>query len=309
MDISELEDMDAKPFLKWAGGKRQLFEEITERFPESFNNYHEPMIGGGAIFFGIEPDGGSINDVNAKLTNLYQQVKENPKEIITRAKYYSDPDSDTDPYRICSETDLRGKDVNSYYYQQRALFNRRAYDDSWEGTDRELLEEAALFLYLNRTCFNGLYRENSDGGFNVPQGRYANPDWVQEKRLLKASRVLDDVQILNKDFEYILEYAEEGDLVYFDPPYEPVSATESFTEYSQEGFGKDDQKRLLEVCKELDDMGVYFVLSNSGVMYDFYDEAGFIVEYEDAVRAINSDGDNRGEVDEIVATNVEPEER
>lgn len=299
----------AEPVLKWAGGKRQLLDELIARFPSDYNLYHEPMFGGGALFFAIEPTGGTINDVNPRLVNFYKQVRDNPEAIIDKCKSYRDPNGEPNHERPCSTTAWNGSTVESYYYQQRALFNRRVYDDEWSGSNEELIEEAALLLYLNRTCFNGLYRQNSDGGFNVPKGSYENPDWVQEDRVRAASELLSDVEIFNQDFDYILDHVDEDDLVYFDPPYEPLSTTANFTDYSEEGFDREDQLRLLETCKTLDKMGVYVILSNSGVMFDLYEGAGFIVELEGAVRAINSDAENRGEVDEIVATNVPPELR
>jgi DNA adenine methylase len=292
------------PILKWAGGKRQLLDELYSRFPAEFNHYHEPMFGGGALFFDLEPEDGTINDTNPRLVNFYEQVRDRPNELINHLTSFDGPESDPRQEREFSETNRKGKEIKNYYYQQRELFNRRPND---EGFDE--LEEAALLLYLNRTCYNGLYRENQSGEFNVPIGRYANPDWVRQNEIRAASSVLDDTEIFNRDFEYVAEYAEPGDLVYFDPPYEPMSPTAYFTDYSAEGFGKEDQERLLELAQRLDETGVQVILSNSGVMYEMYDEAGFYVETEGATRAINSDADNRDEVDEIIATNVAPDER
>ncbi|ELZ74749.1 DNA adenine methylase [Haloferax larsenii JCM 13917] len=294
----------AKPILKWAGGKRQLLDELKNRFPRSYTHFHEPCFGGGALFFDLEPENGTINDTNSRLINFYKQVRDHPDELIELSRSFKDPESEPDPERNFSETNRKGKSISNYYYQQRELFNNRPYGDEYDD-----LEEAALLLYLNRTCYNGLYRENSSGGFNVPIGRYSNPDWVREKEIRRASRVLQNTNIYNTDFEYIRNKAEEGDLVYFDPPYEPMSPTAYFTDYSADGFGQEDQQRLLELAKELDQKGVSVILSNSGVMYEMYDEAGFHVEVEGATRAINSDAENRDEVDEIIATNVPPKQR
>jgi DNA adenine methylase len=292
------------PILKWAGGKRQLLDELYSRFPDSYEHFHEPFFGGGALFFDLEPENGTINDTNSRLINFYKQVRDNPEELINLLRSFDDPESDPDPDRRFSDSNRKGKEIKNYYYQQRELFNNRPYGDEYDE-----LEEAALLLYLNRTCYNGLYRENSSGGFNVPIGRYSNPDWVRAEEIRKASRVLENTEIQNTGFEYITEVAEEGDLVYFDPPYEPMSPTAYFTDYSAEGFGKADQERLRNVAQKLDESGVNVILSNSGVMYEMYDEAGFYVEVEGATRAINSDADNRDEVDEIIATNIPPEER
>lgn len=292
------------PILKWAGGKRQLLDELYQRFPESYHHFHEPFFGGGALFFDIEPDDGSVNDANSRLVNFYEQVRDQPDELIEKCREFQHPEDDPDPEREFSETNRKGREIDEYYYQQRELFNSRPH-----GEEFDELEEAALLLYLNRTCYNGLYRENSSGGFNVPIGRYSNPDWVREDEIRQATRVLEDTTIFNGDFEYILDKAEAGDLVYFDPPYEPMSPTASFNDYSAEGFGLEDQKRLLEIAQKLDEQDVHVILSNSGVMFEMYDDAGFHVDVEGATRAINSDADNRDEVDEIIATNVPERER
>jgi DNA adenine methylase len=285
------------PILKWVGGKRQLLNELYARFPETHDAYHEPFFGGGAVFFDLTPEEGTINDTNERLVNFYRQVRDRPEALIEKCRSFTDSESEPDAERPHA-------DEKNYYYQQRELFNRRP-----RGKEFDELEEAALLVYLNRTGFNGLYRENSSGEFNVPIGDYANPDWVRETQIRSASRVLTDVEIRCGDFKYVLEVADSGDLVYFDPPYEPVSKTADFNDYAGEGFDRADQRRLLEVAQQLDKADVSVVLSNSGVMYDMYDEAGFYVEIEGARRAINSDADNRGEVDEIIATNVPPEAR
>ena len=294
----------AEPIVKWAGGKRQLLDELYARFPAAFDRYHEPFVGGGAVFFDAEPDRATVNDANPRLVNFYEQVRDRPSALIRRLASFDDPESDPDPALPYAAETARGRDVDAYYYQQRARFNRRPYEGEYDP-----LEEAALLLYLNRTCYNGLYRENADGGFNVPMGRYADPDWVQRDRIRRASAVLVDAEVRHGDFAYVLDAASPGDLVYFDPPYEPMSATASFTEYSAAGFDRDDQRRLLDAARELDDAGVWVVLSNSGVMYEPYADAGFRVDREDGTRAINSDADGRDAVDEIVATNVPPGRR
>jgi DNA adenine methylase len=300
----------AEPVLKWAGGKRQLLGEIYARFPVDYGRYHEPFFGGGAVFFDLEPADGTINDTNPRLVNFYRVVRDRPDDLITRLRDFDDPKADPDPDQEFAEENWKGREVTQYFYQQRARFNRRAYGDgTWPNTEEDRIEEAALLLYLNRTCYNGLYRENRGGGFNVPIGRYADPEWVMADRIRAASRALATTEVRNEDFEYVLDAAREGDLVYLDPPYQPMSATANFAEYSAEGFGRDDQERLLETVAELDGMGVRFVLSNSGVMYGMYDDSGFYVEREGATRSINSDETARGEVDEIIATNVAEDDR
>ncbi len=285
------------PILKWAGGKRQLLDELYARFPETCGAYHEPFVGGGAVCFDLVPGDGTINDTNERLVNFYRQVREQPEELVERCRQFEEPEAEADTERPYA-------DAENYYYQQRELFNRRPRGEAFDE-----LEEAALLLYLNRTGFNGLYRENASGEFNVPVGAYTSPDWVRAPEVRSASRALTDLEIRCGDFSYVLEAAAEGDLVYFDPPYEPVSQTADFNEYSADGFDRDDQRRLLDTARRLDDAGVHVVLSNSGVMYDLYADAGFHVGVEGARRAINSDAQNRGEVAEIVATNVPPDAR
>jgi DNA adenine methylase len=294
----------AIPVLKWAGGKRQLLDELYKRFPEEYTQYHEPFFGGGALFFDLEPMEASINDTNTRLINFYIQVRDYPEDLIERLREFDDPESDPNPERDFSETNRKGREIKNYFYQQRELFNNRPYGDEYDP-----LEEAALLLYLNRTCYNGLYRENSDGGFNAPIGRYSNPDWVRADEIRNASDVLSGTDIHNTDWSYVIDEAEPGDLVYFDPPYEPMSPTANFTDYSADGFDKDDQQELCDAAVKLSENGVNVILSNSGIMYEMYDDAGFTVDIEGATRAINSDGESRDEVDEIIATNIPMESR
>ena len=277
-----------QPVLKWAGGKRQLLPEITARFPRSYDEYHEPFFGGGAVFFSLEPAAGSINDRNRRLVNFYRVVQEFPDRLVEENRSHDHSDD--------------------YYYDARDEFNDLHTVD--EKTEEERIREASLLCYLNRTGFNGLYRENQSGEFNVPVGNYANPDWVQADRIRAASEALRDTAVRNEDFEYVREEADEDDLVYFDPPYQPVSTTASFNDYHAEGFDRDDQRRLRDLAVDLDEAGVRVVLSNSPPVAELYeDHEAFDVETVQATRAINSDGDNRGEVAEILITNVSSEER
>lgn len=296
--------MMTTPVLKWAGGKRQLLDELYQRFPNEYTAYHEPFFGGGALFFDLEPVNGTINDTNTRLINFYRHVRDAPEELIQRLQQFDSPESPPNPELPFAETNRKGRKIKNYYYQQRERFNNRIH-----GDDYDPLEEAALLLYLNRTCFNGLYRENSSGDFNVPIGGYANPDWVRADEIRAASDVLSGTDIRNADWTYVLDAADPGDLVYFDPPYEPMSPTEYFNDYSAEGFGKADQIELCEKAYELAEEGVHVIVSNSGVTYGMYDEAGFYVDVEGATRSINSDGDSRDEVNEIIATNVPRDDR
>ena len=272
-----------EPILKWAGGKRQLLSEITGLFPTSYEAYHEPFVGGGAVFFHLDPAAGTINDLNGRLTTFYEVVRDHPDALIEENKTHEHSDE--------------------YFYEARTEFNGFLSESTRTHEDR--VREASLLLYLNRTCFNGLYRENSDGEFNVSFGRYTNPDWVQEQRIRKASRTLQGTRVFNTDFEYVLDEAENGDLVYFDPPYEPVSKTADFNSYHADGFDRDDQRRLRDAAVELSEQNVSVLISNSPPvteLYEGYD--AFSVTYVDAARAINSDASSRGEVAEVLITNV-----
>lgn len=289
-----------KPILQWAGGKRNLLDTIKSRFPLCYENFHEPMIGGGAVFFEIEPDSGSINDYNTRLVNVYKQARDNPEELIETLDNMKPPVSEPDPSKEFSENKRKGSEIDNYYYQQRELFNRRPNGEKFDE-----IEEAARFIYLNRTCYNALYRENQSGEFNVPIGSDDNPDWNPRERIKKASKVLEGIDIYNKDFEYILEEAETNDFVYLDPPYKPLSSTEDFTEYTKKGFDKEDQSRLLDLCSKLTEKNIYVMISNSGIMFDKYNSHGMFVSTVKSPRPINSDPDKRGEVEEILATNYQ----
>lgn len=275
----------ANPILKWAGGKRQLLDRILLLFPRNYRSlrYHEPFIGGGAVFFKIRPKVGTINDINPRLMNLYKVVRDSPNELMSLARTY-----------------VHDKDE---FYKLREQFNQ---------PDISNIEDAALLLYLNKTAFNGLYRVNSKGIFNVPFGRYKNPTIVDEKRILEASDLFKHIDLLCTDFTYIEEVSEKGDLVYFDPPYLPVSDTARFTTYAKGGFSYDDQIRLRDSCLKLDEKGVHFVLSNSYVkpLLEKYEEIDtFLVYTVQANRAINSKGSARGPIKEILVTNISDEDR
>lgn len=298
-----------EPVLKWAGGKRQILAEIRACFPpdDEVDAYHEPFFGGGALFFKTGPhaEGSTINDVNERLMNFYRVVRDHPEELIETLESFEPPESEPDPDREFATENRKGKPVTNYYYQQRELFNRRP-----NGEEYDEVEEAAFLLYLNRTCYNGLYRENQSGEFNVPIGDHPNPDWVQSSRITAVHRALQDVEIRDGDFGYVLDCATEGDLVYFDPPYEPVSRTASFVEYSSEAFDVEEQRRLRDAATELHDRGVSVVVSNSPPIRELYEDVdGFHVHDIGAKRQINSDGDGRGEVGEIVVTNVDLDNR
>jgi DNA adenine methylase len=270
----------ARPVLKWVGGKRRLIEEIITLFPSDYPEraYHEPFFGGGALFFHLEPIRGSINDVNKRLINFYRVLRDKPDKLIEIASKYA--------YE---------KDA---YYRLRDRFNEGPLED---------VEDAAILLYLNKTGFNGLYRVNSKGEYNVPFGTYKSPRIVDVKRIQLASSILKKIEINSERFYSVAKYAKKGDIVYFDPPHLPVSDTSDFTAYSSAGFGYDDHVLLKDTCVELHEKGVLFVQSNSHVqpildMYEAID--GFRVETVQMNRAINSNASKRGEVNEVLITNM-----
>lgn len=300
----------AEPILKWAGGKRQIIDSVRHCLPitDMCNRYHEPFFGGGALFFNEapHPEGSTINDINERLINFYRVVRDSPDELVEILDSFDRPSSDPDPSRNYSDHRRnRSYELKTYYHQQRELFNRRP-----NGEDFDPVEEAALLLYLNRTCYNGLYRENSTGEFNVPAGDYSDPKWKLTNRIESVSEALTDVTILNQDFAYVLDTAEENDLVYFDPPYKPVEKSSSFVEYHGSGFGEEEQDRLRDVAAKLNERGVYVTISNSPPARHKYEHLEeFNVVPVGAKRSINSDGSGRGEVQEIIITNAPKDNR
>jgi DNA adenine methylase len=269
-----------RPLLKWAGGKRSQLERIVALFPGDIRerSYHEPFIGGGAIFFHIEPIFGSINDINPKLMNFYRVVRDYPEALIEEASKYSYKEGE--------------------YYELRSRFNSPDLSD---------VEYAAILLYLNKTAYNGLYRVNSKGEFNVPFGRHVDPIIVKPRSIMKASRLLKDVEIHCGGYDYILDVAEEGSLCYMDPPYHPASETANFTDYSMNGFKVGDQESLRDLCLELDRRKVIFVLSNSFTekVMELYCNHGFRIESLKTRRSISSKVSSRdGGYDLLITNNV-----
>lgn len=270
-----------KPILKWPGGKRQLLKEINEYLPHNFNTYYEPFFGGGAVFLHIMPDNAKINDINTDLINTYIQVKENPSKLIELLKEH------------------KNNHCEDYYYKIRELDRNDNY------INMDCIEKAARFIYLNKTCYNGLQRVNSKGQFNTPIGKYKKPLICDEVSINELSKYLNNkkVEIKNEDFELFLKNVEKDDFVYLDPPYDPVSKTSNFTNYNKDGFSKNEQIRLKKICDELHKKGAKFMLSNS--------DTNFINElYKDykiikvkAKRSINSNGDKRGIVYEVIVIN------
>lgn len=293
-------DIQAKPFVKWVGGKSQLIEQVESRLPQDFSaksiTYVEPFVGGGAVLWYIlqkydNIEKAIINDINSDLTIVYKTIKDNPSELIDYLQNIQDEYIPLD--------DDKRKD---YYLSKRDRFNTKVLDN---------IENSALFIFINRTCFNGLYRVNSKGLYNVPFGRYANPKICDPETILADSKVLQKVEILNGDFEETFKYAGENSVFYIDPPYKPLSETSSFNSYAKEAFNDSEQVRLAEFCKKLDAANAKFILSNSDLKGknpedNFFDDlySDFRIDRVIATRMVNANASKRGKLTEIMVSNI-----
>jgi DNA adenine methylase len=264
----------AAPFLKWAGGKTSLLPELRRHVPARYRRYHEPFVGGGALFFAVAPRRALLSDSNGELVHCYLQVRDDVHGVLAAL--------------------ARHVYERTHYQNVRAL----------EPHGLTAAERAARFIYLNKTCFNGLWRVNRAGRFNVPIGRYTNPRFYDPAALIAASNALGRTELLHASFEDAVARAAPGDFVYLDPPYDPVSATSSFASYTADGFTWDDQKRLSRACIALDRRGVRFLLSNSATerIRELY--RGFEQRLVRAPRFINSKAASRGRVDELLVFNA-----
>ena len=283
MKIKEMKEVVLQPFTKWTGGKRQLLPVIRELMPKTYNRYFEPFVGGGALFFDLAPKDAVINDFNAELINCYQQIKDNPQELIEILKVHQEYNS------------------KEYYLDLRSADRDERIDMMSE------VQRAARILYMLRVDFNGLYRVNSKNQFNVPYGSYKNPKIVDENLVSAISTYLNNNQIEIKkgDFEKAVLDVQSGDFVYFDPPYIPLSETSTFTSYTHEGFSYDDQVRLRDTFKKLSDIGAYVMLSNSSsfLVEELYRD--FNIHYVEATRTNGAKSSSRGKISEIIVTNYE----
>ncbi|GAA4520602.1 DNA adenine methylase [Sphingobacterium thermophilum] len=296
-------DKITKPFLKWAGGKTQLLNAIEKALPKDIYNkkftYIEPFVGSGAVLFWMlnnfpNLQKAVINDINEDLINTYKTIASRPKELISILQIL--------------QNEYHGLEGNieakkEYYYSKRALYNLRKEEQS---------VQAALFIFLNRTCFNGLYRVNRKNEFNVPIGSYKRPTICDEENILAVSKALQKVEILCGDYEETLQYADSNTLFYFDPPYKPLSETSSFNAYAKDEFDDEEQIRLRDFCRKLDALNHTWILSNSDVKGkdendNFFDDlyADFKIERVDAKRNINANPEKRGKLTELLITNQE----
>jgi len=274
-----------KPFVKWVGGKRQLLKQFRKMdlypphdFDPIHNTYYEPFAGGGAVFFDLLPKKAVLSDLNKELVVTYNVIKNNIDELITSLKKH--------------------RYEKEYFLKVRAKNMNKLSD----------LEIASRFIFLNRTCFNGMYRVNSKGQFNVPFGKYNNPTICDEDNLRKVSKALQDVKINVEDYKKVLNKVQKGDFIYFDPPYYPVSKTASFTSYTKEGFLDKEQIELRNTFLELHKRGCFVMLSNSDTpfinkIYKEIENEGVKINKVRAGRAINSNGSKRGKINEVLITN------
>lgn len=265
------------PIVKWIGGKRQLMFELLKNMPENYNRYFEPFIGGGALFFELQPQNAYISDMNEELINLYTVVRDDVYGLID---------------------DLNKHKVSKEYFMGIRNIDRTKEYQNWSD-----VKKASRFIYLNRTCFNGMYRVNSQGQFNVPFGNYKNPRIVDAENLINCSKLLKNTEICCADFSEILNKVQKGDFVYFDPPYVPLNETSSFTSYTKDGFDLDMQFKLRDICDELDSMGVMFMLSNSDtkLVNELY--SNYEIKKVFASRAINANPNGRGKITEVLVKN------
>lgn len=264
---------EPRPFLKWAGGKRQLLHRLLSHAPGSYGRFHEPFVGGGALFFALQPRRAVLSDRNERLIRTYCGVRDHVERVI----------------ELLAD------------YQRR---HDAAFFEAMRQADVDRLDDAhvaAWLIYLNKTAFNGLYRVNSRGQFNVPLGRYENPTICDAVNLRACARALAGAELHVEDFAGVLHRAEPGDFVYFDPPYVPLSPTSNFTGYTRDGFTLDDQRRLRDVALELKRLEVHVLVSNSAapVVYELYREE-FAIEEVAATRLINSKPEGRGRILELL---------
>lgn len=268
------------PIVKWVGGKRQLLDEIKPLLPKRITNYCEPFMGGGAVLFSIQPKKAMVNDLNGDLITLYEVVRDDVETLIELLKKH--------------------ENTEEHFYSIRDWDrDKEAYKNMSK------VEKASRILYLNKTCYNGLFRVNSSGEFNAPFGHYKNPNIVNEPVLRAVSKYFNEseIEFYNEDFEETLKKVKKGGFVYLDPPYDPVSDTANFTGYNKGGFDRNEQVRLKNCCDDLNKRGVKFMLSNSAT--DFIKELykDYNIHIVKAKRAINSDATKRGEIEEVLITN------
>lgn len=304
-----MESINAKPFLKWAGGKTQLLGELTKRLQKYIkdskfiDSYIEPFVGGGAMFFYLKRNFNVKNaflfDINKELIIGYKVIQKDHRELINQLNMIGT--------EYLSKTDEKRKE---YYYKIRDKYNKQMPDFDYKNYNKGWVERASYLIFLNKTCFNGLFRQNKSGEFNVPHGRYKNPKICCSENIIEANKALKNTEIFYDDFTKSEKYIEEESFVYLDPPYRPLSTTSSFTDYAKEGFDDEDQKRLSRFFKKMSQRGAYLMLSNSDPKNenpedDFFDKLykKYKIERVLASRIINCKGNGRGQINELIITN------
>ena len=268
------------PFVKWVGGKRQLLDEIIPLLPKHFTTYCEPFLGGGAVLFSIQPSKAIVSDLNINLITAYEVIRDDVEALIESLKKH--------------------ENTTEYFYAVRDMDRDKT---SYQALSR--IEKASRLIYLNKTCFNGLFRVNSSGEFNSPFGHYKNPNIVNEPVLRAVSKYFNasSITFYSEDFSETLSRIGKGGFVYLDPPYDPISDTASFTGYNKGGFNRDEQIRLKRCCDELTQRGIKFLLSNSATEFikELYQE--YEITIVKAKRAVNADASKRGAIEEVLIRN------
>ncbi len=272
------------PILKWVGGKRQLLDEIIPNINTNCSTYIEPFLGGGAVLFALQPNKAIVNDYNSELINVYTVVRDYPEELIKKLEEHKE------------------KNTEDYFYEIRGL------DRTEEFAQLSDVDKAARIIYLNKTCFNGLYRVNSAGQFNSPYGKYKNPNIVNATTIKAMSKYFNkaDIEFLNGDYKEVMRRAKKGAFVYLDPPYMPISSSSSFTGYTENGFGYEQQVELKKECDKLKEKGISFLLSNSDCaeIRELYKDDEYEIRTVQAKRNINSNAKKRGEINEVLISYV-----
>lgn len=308
-NLLKQEIINAKPFLKWAGGKTQLLNELGKRLPphmltnKNIDSYIEPFVGGGAVFFYLKSKyfikRSFLFDINRELIISYKVIQNNPAELINKLHEIEDN------YLMKSKEERK-----QFYYEIRDIYNRQMHGFDYKNYNKEGIERVVYLFFLNKTCYNGLFRQNKKGEFNVPYGRYKNPTICNEKNIIEVNKALKNTEIFCDDFTKSEEFIEKDSLVYLDPPYRPLSTTSNFTSYDKEGFSDEDQKRLANFFEKMNKRGAYLILSNSDPKNenpedDFFDELYFKynIERVPAKRFINCDASKRGEINELIIRN------
>ncbi len=273
----------ARPFLKWAGGKSRIAKQIASFFPADFNRYYEPFLGSGAVYFTISPQKGLLNDLNKYLIGTYETIRDHPDDLLV----------ELDKINMAYHFIPYLEEKSAYYYDARDRYNMM---------ENVSIEKSALFIFLNKAGFNGMYRENSKGKYNIPFGKHEKCLISDRENILEVSRNIQDMRFTSGDYKLALGTARRGDLVYIDPPYVPVSKTSDFTQYQKEGFDYDEQKRLRDLALELHERGCYVVISNSSCKRsrDLYVNPIFNIHTIEITRLIHR---SRKLVPEIVVTN------